>query len=331
MPRPIVRIFAVFLLTGIIWIGTSNAIDRGLWKYYCQSNKRLTEVFDSTTYYDILFIGSSRTKYNVDPKIIDSISGLNSYNAGYDGGKMAEFELTLKGYLAHHSPPKMLVLTLDLHSFIKPSGIFDYPLLYHFLNNENVVFTLSKYGHNVALIKAIPFIWLTDLDDYFRSNAVKGLLGRGSEISKGDFEYKGYVSNGEEFITKQEQELASKDLGISDEAIASLNEIIEICKERNINIVFTYAPEYELRLQKGVRNANTIFSIITQIANKNNIKYLRDDSLELCKNPKLFANNAHFNKTGAIVYSAVLAKELNIILGHNTDTTYLSAKSNLSN
>ena len=314
--QPIIRIIAVLITTGIAGFFLSTPLNTVLFKYH-QDSKHLVEIYEKATSYDMLFLGASRTHRSIYPKIFDSLCRVNSYNGGVEGGGMNDFMLTLEGYLANHPAPKVLVLTIDLSSFFESNNIHYYPQYYPYLNNKAIHTTLSKYGYHVNLMKALPFLSITDFDDYSKENAIQMLRGKDTSdaLPKGYFEYKGFVSNTDNRITKSEPIRYKIDMKIKDESIASLNEIISECRQHNIRLIFTYAPEYNFNLQKGRTNTDSVFSLITQTANKNHIPYLRDDSLGICQDPRLFANNGHLNRQGAIVYSTILAEEINKILG----------------
>jgi hypothetical protein len=308
--RPIISIIIVIIASAIISQVIYILLNKGLKKYYCHTNTRLEEITQKNTPYDLLLIGSSRVHLSINPAIIDSICNVNSYNAGSEGGKMTVFKMIIDGYLIHHPAPKTLVLAIDLNSLSR-FAIYNYPQYYPFLKNKVVYNTLLDNGYRVDLIKWFPFLGLTDLDDYSKGNAVKGLLGRGgTEIPDGDFEYKGYLSNGEAYIRKEEKRIKPQKVELSDTAISYLHDIIDTCKARDIKLIFVYAPEYNFNLQKRVTNANEILKTITQITYQNNIPFLRDDSTALCKDPKLFANNGHLNKIGARAYSYILGEQL---------------------
>ena len=261
----------------------------------------------------MLFLGASRTHRNIYPKIIDSICKVNSYNAGVEGGGMNDFKLTLEGYLAAHPAPKVLVLTIDLSSFFGSNTIHYYPQYYPYLNNKAIHNVLSEYGYHVDMIKTVPLLLITDLDDYTKENAIQMLRGKDTSnaLPPGDFEYKGFVSNTDNWITKSDSISYKIDMKITDESVVSFNKIIDICNQRHIKLIFTYAPEYNFNLQRARTNNDNVFSLITHTANKYHIPFLRDDSLDICRNPRLFANNGHLNRQGAIVYSSILASEIN--------------------
>ena len=314
--KQIIRIVIVIILAGVIDWMLAGPINKVLFKYRHHDRKRLTEIYENNTPYDVLFIGSSRTHRSIHPAIIDSICGVNSYNAGTESGAIHDFRLTLDGYLVHHPAPIVLVLTLDLSSFLQSYSLHFYPQYYPYLDNVAVDTTLSALGYHPTLIRAFPFLMITDLDDFSKESAIQMLRGRDTtDIPAGDFEYKGFISNTENYIKKPQLEKAIKKMTITADARHSLDEIIDQCRVHKIKLIFTYAPEYDFNLQKTRTNKDSVFALIYQKARENNIPYLRDDSLALCKDPKLFANNGHLNKPGAIVYSTVLGEELKKLFG----------------
>jgi hypothetical protein len=282
----------------------------GLNKYNNHSTARLTEILDKNTYYDILFIGSSRTHTSINPRIIDRICKVSSYNAGIEGGNLFEFKMIYNAFLQNHPSPKLLILTIDLSSFDLQKKFFNYTQYFPFLNNKVIDSTLSNNGHNTMPQKIVPFLSITDFDDYSRSNAIKGLTGEGAQIAEGEFQYKGYLSNTNNFISSIKTSKAISQIAVGEDAIKDLKDILEICKKNNTRLIFTYAPEFNFELQKQLSNSKQIFAMISRIAKENNIEYMRGDSLSICRDPKLFVNFGHLNTKGAAEYSEILAKDL---------------------
>jgi hypothetical protein len=321
--NPLYRIITVVTFALIIVWSIATAFNKLLLRQELHDNQRLSEIFENTTPYDILFIGSSRTHRSVYPKIIDSICGVSSFNAGIEAGAIPDFKLMLDGYLIHHPPPAILVLTIDLPSFSTGIKIQKYPQYYPFLNNKGVLNNILASGYGVYLTKLFPFLSITDQDDYTKEMIIQVVRGRdATDLSAGDFEYKGFISNGDAYIKKPELEKVIKRMNINSESVRYLHAMINECKEKNIKIIFTYAPEYDFHLQKTRTNTDSVFRLIYQIARQNNIPVLRDDSLSICQSPQYFANNGHLNKQGAIVYSAILAEEMKKAISQTKDPSH---------
>jgi hypothetical protein len=309
--KPLPRIGIVVAVTAICCQLLFTTMSRELTQYTNHVTERLTELLRNKTNHDLLFIGSSRTHTNIYPKVFDDSLGVNSYNAGIEGGNLLVFNMILDAYLRNHPPPKHLVLTLDLHSFSLKNKIFNYADYLPYLDNVVIDSTLSANGFNTSLQKIVPFVRLTDYDDFSKNIAWEHWQGkRHQQIPKADFQYKGYLSNTEKYITAIKEPELIYEMEIADSAIVYLNKIIQTCKRRNIGLIFTYAPEFRLGLQKQIKNAPKILAVMENIARQNQIPFFRDDRLAICDNPKLFANNGHLNKQGAAIYSAILAQQL---------------------
>lgn len=310
--KPLTKILLIIFLNIILCQLAFIYLNKGLVKYNNHSTIRLNEIFNSNTNYDILFIGSSRTHTGINPRIIDSICNASSYNAGVEGGNLLEFKMTYEAYLQNHPAPKVLVLSIDFSSFNLKRKFFNYTQYFPYLKNRVIDSTLNHNGYNTTLQKFIPFISITDFDDYSKGNAVKGLTGKGGkQIPDGEFQYKGYLSNSNKIITAEDTGKMIHTIDFNKEAIQYLNDIIYLCNKNKTKPVFTYAPEYNFGIRKQFINCPEFFSLVEKTAQNNAIPFLRHDSLSICKNPKMFANTMHLNTLGAEEYSGILADQLN--------------------
>jgi hypothetical protein len=312
---PIKKLIIIILLSALYCSFFNSFIQKGLRKYSLHTNSRLSELFNNKTPYDIIFIGSSRTHVGINPIIIDSTCKTSSYNFGIEGGNLLEFYYVFKAYFENHPPPRNLILTLDFYSFNLTRKFFNHTIYLNYTNNAVVKKMLNENGHNTTLFKLMPFLFLTEQDDYSKGNAFKGYEGI-TDIPNGDSTYKGFETNSENVLNENSivNNKPPYKAEIDTLGLDYLNKIIALCKEKNVKLIFTYAPEFNFKLQRPCINAKAIFDMINGIARTNNIPYLRGDSLEICKNPRLFADIAHLNKPGANAYSMILAKQLKTII-----------------
>ncbi|MEQ1796538.1 MAG: hypothetical protein ABL872_01230 [Lacibacter sp.] len=278
-------------------------------KYEVHRAERLNELLYKSTNYDLLFIGSSRTHLTVNPRIIDSICSVNSYNAGIEGGNLFEFNMMLQAFLENHPPPKDIVLTLDLRSFVSDYDFFNYTQYFSFTKNKVIRDYLNRQGYSTVRFQLLPFLEVTEYDHNTKGYFLKGLLGY-SEIREGDFQYKGYVSNTNRQMDSVAPDLHTTKAELSQSRKKCLDDIIQTCKQKKISIIFTYAPEYKGMLQHSVSNSKEVLNYIDSVAVQNSIPFFRDDRLSICSDPKLFVNAGHLNRDGADLYSAILANHL---------------------
>lgn len=305
-----VKKLSVSLITGILFSSViSMLVSKGSKKYSVHINNKFTTLFIDTSYYDILFVGSSKVHSNINPKVIDSLTKLKSFNAGMDGANMYEFKTIIDAYLAQHPSPKYIVLGIDLFSFNIPRNLFNYTYYLPYFKNKKIDSVLRQNEHYTGLYKFAPFMRITEFDDYTKSNAFKGFAGK-TEISPGQIEYKGFLSLENEGLANKTINIPEEKMHIDSNAVKYLSQIVEECKKRDIMLVFCYAPEYKTMWQNKISNPKEVFNLITEIAVKNKIEFFRDDSLELCNNPDLFYNVRHLNTKGANIYSAILARNI---------------------
>ncbi|MCB0697670.1 MAG: hypothetical protein KDC07_09915 [Chitinophagaceae bacterium] len=302
---------SLVLAMGISWLAYNGVIwsDR---KYFHSIAKNEFVFLEDTTTYDILLLGSSRVKNMVNPRVVDSVTKLNSFNAGASGANALEMKTILESYLLQHRPPKYMVLTLDLYSLENDRSLQYYPSYITCAASSPIEKALKNEGVHTYLYKYLPFLKLVELNDYYKGIVVKSLKGQ-TDIGDGDYYYKGYVSNTDVEIEKDELK-PLRFFGVTQEGIDAVGDIINICRQKNIELVLTYAPEYKKFIIRGTPTPERIFKVYDSIATVNNIPYLRHENLALSTDPQLFANNGHLNKRGADVYSEVLSEQL-ITLG----------------
>lgn len=311
------RICVTLLIGAGLTIAANKIIEKGLNNYKKHSYGRLEEIFVKNTKFDILFIGSSRTHTTIHPGIIDSITGLSTYNAGMEGAAISEFKMIFDGYLLHHPPPKILILTIDQNSLRLTHDLFDQAQYFPFLNkNKFIKKEFDNMGGNTTLLNYFPFLELIYMDDYVKNNAVKGLLHK-TDIKNGEFEYKGFLSNGIkciDSITNKKNILAAITSSVYAEALNSFNAIIYTCKQRHIKLIITYAPQYRNCDGKMTVSFKRFIDIMDSTTSVNSLQFYRDDCLPLNNNACYFANRGHTNTQGAIAYSGILGKRIKEML-----------------
>lgn len=285
-------------------------IEKGANEYHVHKFSRMREIYKSEEYYDILCLGSSRTHVTIYPSVIDSITGLSSYNAGIEGGNLYEFKITLQGYLVHHKKPKVIVLCIDAHSFNIDKKVF-YPLQYFEQINNPVVYDIFKKDedYNLFFIKNVPFLRLIYFDDYAKNQAISGLF-RKTELSESHaFQNKGFLSNGFNCLdTTHAKSYLKTNLQFSRTGIEAMTWILNWCRLNNVQLMLTYAPEYRFKLQQSFVGFDQFLKKVDSL--RGNLPFYREDSLSLSNNPCYFANYGHVNTIGAIEYSKILGTRI---------------------
>jgi hypothetical protein len=304
----IVSFFCILILA-ILYRFYKNGYER----FYSFEYDHLNEIIKGKENYDILFLGSSRTYYQVNPKIIDSVTKLNSYNAGLPGANILECNLVLQCYLYSHRPPKMVVVDIAENAFaIKKRPFWNPTIYYPFLNNPIVFDALKPYEH-VYLLKYLPFLRFVEADDMTKQNSFLGYFQRKSVENK-DF-FKGYLSFGSDTITLPfRRKYPNISFAIEPKGVASLEKIATVCRNNNIKLVFTFAPVYDAK--NSILNPD-FFPTIEKVCSHYNIPLWNYKNHSIWNNHKLFVEELHLNPTGVNLYSTILAQNINKLSGSN--------------
>src|SRR5919202_1086898 len=95
----LISVSLLSLLVGLYRQGQNN---------FLKVKNPVKEMLYGNENYDILFIGSSRTRMHVNTRVIDSITKWNTYNAGCNGANIIETNLMLQCYLQRQIHPKIV-------------------------------------------------------------------------------------------------------------------------------------------------------------------------------------------------------------------------------
>lgn len=306
---------AVIFFVGIFLTAVSYKFtEKGLTKYYNHRYPRLTEIFAKNTHYDILFIGSSRTHTTIIPSIIDSCTGLSSFNAGVEGGGLLDFKMTLDGYLQNHPGPRLLVLTIDPTSFEYSSSLYNPVQYFPFVKkNSSISNALSSTGYRTFLIKHFPFFNFIYMDDYLKNNALAGLRNS-TEMADGEFQDKGFLSNTDHCVDLTKYTKDTLTLSPAADRIEMFQAIADTCNKRNIKLVITYAPEYRHQFKRIIKNFSTFTSVLYDKSNENRLLLYRDDSLGMNTDSCLFRDVRHVNTPGAVAYSTIIGQRIKTLI-----------------
>lgn len=274
-------------------------------RYYNSEIEALNEKLNGTAYHDLVFLGSSRTYMGINPKVIDSVTGLDTYNAGIMGAKFLEMNMVLQCYLKTRKPPKLLLLEMPPAGFDPDQRpIFNPNIYYPFLEND-IVYRALKPFHRVWLFKHLPFSQLTEADDDLRQGALSGLFGQKSKAA--NF-YKGYRNEGNDTIRLPfRQTYFNVRVPVTDKDNKYLKEIIQTCKERSIKVVVIYPPVYKYIQEQPYAD---YFPTVEKICAANNLPFLNYWDFEHKADHTIFTDQIHLNSTGTHLFSAMLANDV---------------------
>ena len=113
MRKFIIKSLGLGLLILSFAIALDYMISMGLRRTDCYRYQVFNEIFKDNLDYDMLIMGNSRGFSHFNPRIIDSICHVNSYNLGLGGYPINAQVSEYHCYKAHNGIPKTIVQQVD--------------------------------------------------------------------------------------------------------------------------------------------------------------------------------------------------------------------------
>ena len=124
MHKFVVKCLGFGLLVLSIAIALDYIISMGLRQTDCYRYQVFNDIFKDNLKYDVLIMGNSRGFSHFNPRIIDSVCHVNSYNLGLGGYPINAQIAAYHGYKARNGTPRLIVqqvdfVTLDIEKDIR--------------------------------------------------------------------------------------------------------------------------------------------------------------------------------------------------------------------
>lgn len=258
--------------------------------------------------YNLLVIGSSRAESHFRPDLLDSATGLNSYNAGMPGATMPFIEGTLEAWLENSAPPEHLILNVDYHRFnASEDTIRQFPGYFPYMSNHALYAKFSERDKRFPWFRWVPFYSMPYFNARYLDNSIRGYL---DIPGKYDTTYiKGYtpipVPAPYDLDTVAYPRYSSC---LQPASWKSLQHIIAICKEKNIRLVLVLSPMYH-RLTESITNEPQLVAELKAICGKNGLACFDYSLIPMCYDKRYFSDEDHLNRDGALVFSRMFCRD----------------------
>lgn len=264
---------------------------------------KLRTVFEEQNNFDLLILGSSRAECQFYTPLIDSVTGLHSYNIGMTGAVMPLIAATFEAYLENSAAPQYAVLNLDLHSLgDNTDTVYKFPRYFAFLGNRKLYEGLVARDQRFVYFKWLPFYSMPYYSNRYLSNSVRGWL---NQPTKYDADYElGFAPSITDSTLGDLDTARMKTLHppIPDAVWEGLERIRTVCAERNIQLILVVTPLFH-RQEAAVSNYSETRSEFIAYAGKHGIPLLDFGSDSIRFEKTLYADPAHLNKTGARLFT----------------------------
>ncbi|MDR0811338.1 MAG: hypothetical protein LBN23_03555 [Paludibacter sp.] len=267
------------------------------------------DIFESKVNADVVAVGNSRTWVNINPYILDSILGVNSYNLGLNAQpfpmQYVRFEL-LKQY---NTKPKLVIQNVDCFTFNRnklsvPDNTF-LPFTHikpirNELRQSGVFAALYipafKYRGKIQFIKqGVQYFCKKELGNTDEAGIYKGFFNKNTAWD--DSELNNQLKSGKMNSAK------------NPEVLTMFDNYLNECKADNIFVVLVRVPMYYKAYEMFSDNEE-MTELYCSFAAKYGFTFLDYSEHFLCSDTAYFYNASHLNLAGANIFTAQLANDI---------------------
>lgn len=258
---------------------------------------------------DALIMGSSRGQVQYSPRIIDSLTGLNSYNISVDG-RCIDAEVTMYNfYRRHHPKPRLIIQNIDWNTLQMSNG-YEREQYLPYLHMDKMLYREIKEredftwaDHHLPLLRYAEY-----------HNTIKEGLRVPAKMARPKNIDHGYIAVDDTWDSRSFDQIDTIRFSRNPEAVDLFNHYLHSCKQEGIEVVMVYAPFYIGATQKMGSDADSMFAFYQRIADRYGYPVLNYTYDSISYDTLNFYNASHLNRQGAELFSKKLAHDLNILL-----------------
>lgn len=298
-----------FLIFGCYYL-LDSMVTKGLRKNTSNVYEVWNEIYNGGIDPDIIINGSSIAEVQINPKILDTILHVNSYNFGMSGFgfpmQYARYNVYKK---QNKKRPKYVIQIVGDGLFEEFDELFQTTQFLPYikdtiLSKETKNYKGLDYFDYVLPFKRYSAKYKTILKGFFSFAGIEFLNSQ---------RYKGYTPNEFEWDYKfdefKEKNPKGKKRKIKEESVRLLETFIKEEYNNKTEVILVFPPTYH-ELKKYMLNREVVLNEYKRISNKYNIHFLDYSDTDISSDKNLFYNASHMNKKGANLFTKQLAKDL---------------------
>jgi len=279
---------------------------------------------------DVVFIGPSRTYRGINPRIVDSTVGIDSFNMGSADQGMDDTYYLLKEMYKYHTP-KIVFINVGQNGFFTDSSNRQTEILFDYLriSPNKFSYLLNAFKPEDYLRGIFQVIRYRDLNEVLSPRTVSNNL-----ITKLSSEYlsyspsllryetEWYVGRGFVYSTRSLPKRISINVyssgrvwdvaRVDEENVAFLEKSIRLCKEHCSTPVLLDLPTSITHVSRW-ENYAVYDNFVQELASKNGVEYFdltRIKNSVFERKNEYYRDYQHLNGKGAIEFSNVFANFL---------------------
>ena len=288
------------IIWGVLWF-TNKCLKRSQVDFYGKMNA----ASDSMKKTELLIIGSSRALVNLDTRILDSVTGLRSYNYALNAVTIKTCLNMIKYVIHYQKLAKIILLNIDCTMFDYSRD--PYKDAYYYPFEKNLPDFLMTGPKSNKLIHKLNLFDISFYDDFVKYAAIDVWARPGRKLA-GFFN--GYYphQNLNDFTKPKENIFQKKKIPSTEAGFGMLNDIVTLCKKNNIKLLFVEAPYFKIYFPGNYyTNYYQIMEKVNLVAKQNDILFFNYTSLPMANDRTYFYDAHHLNRKGAEFYSAIVA------------------------
>lgn len=307
MKRFLTKIAIFAIAAYLLALGLDYMISHGLANSSGHPHQAWNEISSGKYASDIVIMGTSRALEHYDPAIIDSITGMQSYNLGM-GGYSVNIELMKYRYYRHYNPqPKYLIYDVDM-----------LPLMIDRAPHAHQSEQFLPLFYDGAIRKDLMNVGYSWVDAYipmarywgYQMVNKRGLLECLNLRHYCDYpSYKGHHPDPDPWDESRLHFPDSIPAHVDEEAKMMFLNFVQEFKENNVLLIFVTSPVY-YRYVEMSPDWNRYIAWFDSIAHTNNIPYLNYMENPICKDSTMFNAGVHLTPKGTKIWSKVLSYDL---------------------
>ena len=297
MKKFIILIFALFAILAGIDIATGLVFDK-LTLSAKRSYTGRNEFIADKLHDPVLVFGSSRSVHHYDPQVLADSLGVPCYNCGQDGMGIITFYGRFKLLTARYTPRLI---------------IYDVTTDFDLRRNDNVTYLtwLKPYYHRPGIDSIFWHIEPTErvkmLSNMFRYNGkALQIITDNKPGDNNDDALKGFVPLDGIMTYDKEEDATKTQVDFDPVKLYYISRLVKDCSAKGIRLVFAISPLYN-----SIKQPDAYLADFLTLARKQNVPVINHYyDTRFATNKNLFQDTYHMNRSGAEIYTSMLAHEI---------------------
>lgn len=300
MKKVIFSLLLAFALIGIVSVFFDFVFRNAPWGIY----KKLHDIIEENTYYDVWIIGSSRAETAFETNFLTQKTGLKFFNAGIHGSKTPQSYFILKHILCVHPAPKFVILDIDVHNLETVDTLLNIEQFAPYLHHSTLRKDFSTIDKRINYAYYIPIYELSFYGLRGFSKLIRILINKPGRYDT-TFQYTGCYHSHTNYQFDHYSDITTS-FQFHSVNTNYMDSAIQLCKKNNVDIIFTVSPIF----QPNSNIFNAILKLKTFCENKNVLLMDFSNIKNISYNLNKFSDKYHLKFNGSVEFSYLFIDSL---------------------